>query len=75
MRGRCCAGSAIRGWPRAGGCADPDPDHPTDAEAEALAAVGELLGTVYRGELALRVRLGRLDRMAMQRGGRNVSRR
>ena len=38
--------------------------HPTAAEAEALAAVGELLGTVYRGELALRVRLGRLDRMA-----------
>ena len=38
--------------------------HPTAAEAEALAAVGELLGSVYRGELAGRVRLGRLDRKA-----------
>jgi hypothetical protein len=38
--------------------------HPTAAEAEALAAIGELLGSVYRGELAGRVRLGRLDRQA-----------
>ena len=38
--------------------------HPTAAEAEALAAVGELLGSVYHGELAGRVRLGRLDRKA-----------
>jgi IS605 OrfB family transposase len=38
--------------------------HPTAAEAEALAAVGELLGSVYRSELAGRVRLGRLDRQA-----------
>ena len=38
--------------------------HPTAAEAEALGAVGELLGSVYRGELAGRVRLGRLDRRA-----------
>ena len=32
--------------------------HPTAAEAEALAAIGELLGSVYRNELAERVRLG-----------------
>jgi IS605 OrfB family transposase len=38
--------------------------HPTAAEAEALAAIGELLGSVYRSELAERVRLGRLDRKA-----------
>ncbi len=35
--------------------------HPTTAEAETLTAVGDLLGSVYRGELAGRVRLGRLD--------------
>ncbi len=33
----------------------------TVEEAEALSAIGELLGSVYRGELAGRVRLGRLD--------------
>ena len=33
--------------------------HPTVAEAEALAADGELLGSVYRRELAGRVGLGR----------------
>jgi hypothetical protein len=38
--------------------------HPTAAEAEALAAIGELLGSVYRNGLAERVRLGRLDRTA-----------
>ena len=38
--------------------------HPTVAEAEALAAVGELLGSVYRRELAGRVGLGRLDHKA-----------
>jgi len=38
--------------------------HPTAAEAETLAAIGELLGSVYRSELAERVRLGRLDRKA-----------
>jgi hypothetical protein len=38
--------------------------HPTAAEAQTLAAVGELLGSVYRGELAGRVGLGRLDRKA-----------
>ena len=38
--------------------------HPTAAEAEALTAIGELLGSLYRGELAGRVRLGRLDRTA-----------
>ena len=35
---------------------------PTAEEAEALTAVGELLGSVYRGELVGRIRLGRLDR-------------
>ena len=35
--------------------------HLTAAEAEALAVIGGLLGSVYRGELAQRVRLGRLD--------------
>ena len=34
--------------------------HPTTAEAKALSAVGDLLGSAYRGELAGRVRLGRL---------------
>jgi hypothetical protein len=38
--------------------------HPAAAEAEALTAIGELLGSVYRSELAERVRLGRLDRTA-----------
>jgi Protein of unknown function (DUF3000) len=37
---------------------------PTAAEAEALSAIGELLGSVYRCELAGRVGLGRLDREA-----------
>jgi IS605 OrfB family transposase len=35
---------------------------PTAEEAEALTAMGELLGSVYRGELVERIRLGRLDR-------------
>ena len=35
---------------------------PTAEEAEALTAMGELLGSVYRGELVGRIRLGRLDR-------------
>ena len=35
--------------------------HLTTAEAEALAVIGALLGSVYRGELAGRVGLGRLD--------------
>ena len=38
--------------------------HPTAAEAEALAVIGELLGSAYRCELAGRVRLGCLDRKA-----------
>jgi hypothetical protein len=38
--------------------------HPVAAEAAALAAIGELLGSVYRCELAGRVRLGCLDRKA-----------
>jgi hypothetical protein len=38
--------------------------HPTAAEAEALAAIGELLGSAYRCELAGRVGLGRLDQEA-----------
>ncbi len=33
----------------------------TAAEAAALAVIGDLLGAVYRGELAERIRLGRLD--------------
>jgi hypothetical protein len=37
---------------------------PTGAEAEALSAIGELLGSAYRCELAGRVGLGRLDREA-----------
>ena len=36
--------------------------HPTGAEAEALTAIGELLGSAYRSELAGRVGLGGLDR-------------
>jgi hypothetical protein len=38
--------------------------HPTGVEAGALAVMGEFLGSVYRGELAGRVRLGRVDRKA-----------
>ena len=38
--------------------------HPTAGEAEALTAIGNLLGSANRGELAGRVRLGRLDREA-----------
>jgi hypothetical protein len=37
---------------------------PTGAEAQALTAIGELLGSAYRCELAGRVGLGRLDREA-----------
>jgi hypothetical protein len=37
---------------------------PTAAEAEALSAIGELLGSMYRCELAGRVGLGRLDHEA-----------
>jgi IS605 OrfB family transposase len=40
---------------------------PTAEEAEALTAMGELLGSVYRGELVERIRLGRLDRTAHAR--------
>ena len=36
----------------------------TGAEAAALTAIGSFLGSVYRGELVERVRLGRLDREA-----------
>src|SRR5829696_3845811 len=36
--------------------------HPTAAEAEALSAMGELLGSLYRGELAGRIGCGVLDR-------------
>ena len=36
--------------------------HLTEAEADALAAIGEYLGAVYRRELAHRVNLGSLDR-------------
>jgi hypothetical protein len=38
--------------------------HPSAAEAAALTAIGQFLGSVYRGELAGRVRLGCLDRKA-----------
>ena len=38
--------------------------HPTAGEAAALSAIGALLGSVYRGELVERIRLGRLDREA-----------
>ena len=38
--------------------------HPTAAEAAALSAIGNLLGSVYRGELVERIRLGRMDREA-----------
>jgi hypothetical protein len=38
--------------------------HPTAADAEALTAIGELLGAAYRCELAGRVGLGQLDREA-----------
>ena len=38
--------------------------HLTGAEAAALGVVGEFLGSVYRTELAGRVRVGRLDRKA-----------
>jgi hypothetical protein len=36
--------------------------HVTEAEAEALAAIGDFLGSVYRGELAERIGCGGLDR-------------
>jgi hypothetical protein len=41
--------------------------HPTDVEAQALTAIGEFLGSVYRGELTMRVRLGHLDREGQAR--------
>ena len=40
---------------------------PTAKEAEALTAMGELLGSVYRGELVERIGLGGLDRTAHAR--------
>jgi IS605 OrfB family transposase len=36
--------------------------YPTADEATAMTAIGELLGSAYRGELASRLRLGRSDR-------------
>jgi hypothetical protein len=36
--------------------------HPTAAEVEALSAIGELLGSLFRGELAGRIGCGVLDR-------------
>ncbi|MDT5278857.1 MAG: hypothetical protein QOJ20_52 [Mycobacterium sp.] len=36
--------------------------HPTVEEAQALTAIGEFLGSAYRGELAGRIRCGVLDR-------------
>jgi hypothetical protein len=36
--------------------------HPTAEEAEALSAIGELLGSLYRGELAGRIGCGVMDR-------------
>ena len=44
--------------------------HPTAAEAEALTAMGELLGSVYRGELVERIRTGSLG----SHGPRSVAR-
>ncbi|MGV0745690.1 hypothetical protein [Mycolicibacterium sp. XJ870] len=46
--------------------------HPTVDEAAALTAIGELLGSVYRGELATRIALGQLDPQghAVWRAGR-----
>jgi hypothetical protein len=41
--------------------------HPTGAEAEALRAIGDLLGSVYRGELAARIDRGVLDGQAKAR--------
>jgi hypothetical protein len=38
--------------------------HPSADEAAALTAIGTVLGGLYRGELAGRVRLGRVDRQA-----------
>ena len=38
--------------------------HPSPAEAQVLTAIGTLMGSLYRRELAGRVRLGRLDRKA-----------
>ena len=46
--------------------------HLTASDAEALTAIGALLGSVYRGELAGRIGLGRMDREAhtLWRAGR-----
>ncbi|HEY6646420.1 MAG TPA: hypothetical protein VI217_04920 [Mycobacterium sp.] len=41
--------------------------HPTGAEAEALTEIGDLLGSVYRGELAARIDRGVLDSDAKAR--------
>ena len=41
--------------------------HPTAEQAAALTVIGVLLGSVYRGELAERIGLGRLDRTAQAR--------
>ncbi len=38
--------------------------HPSAEEAAALTAIGQFLGSVYRSELAERIRLGRLDHKA-----------
>jgi hypothetical protein len=38
--------------------------HVTEAEAAGLIAIGNLLGAVYRAELAQRIGLGRLDRVS-----------
>jgi hypothetical protein len=36
--------------------------HMTDSETAAMTAIGTFLGTLYRAELADRIRLGRIDR-------------
>jgi IS605 OrfB family transposase len=41
--------------------------HPTAGEAEALTAIGALLGSVYRSELVKRIRLGGMDRTSHAR--------
>jgi hypothetical protein len=53
----------IRRWrPRRPVCGSGPRLHPTAEEAEALSVIGELLGSLYRGELAGRIGCGVMDR-------------
>ena len=62
LLGSRCVGLVLRWWrPRRVGARIRTRIHPNADEAAALTAIGKFLGSVYRGELADRIRWGVLD--------------